>query len=360
MDTNEKMEQPTGAVQPSADVASDAVQDDITPSDAVCEGHGPDGAVPGDAGQSGNEPCDQETPAAEQPDGKQPADNRPAEAQTTEGQAPRRGVRTLLFAGAILLLCCIAAAVWIYRKNRLGAAVPGAAATAPTTTSAQTGDGGQRALTGTDALLADYFEENYNVDYASAIFADLTHDGENELIVFDSMDPAFTDYPALHGETIEPERMLESPNRTCVLHVDAEGAVIELYQFGVENWAGAQGGLYLYRQDGRDYLLTYQPTVWQGACEYRYALFSLSPDGEPLPLADGEWTRSFDTADAAEEYLFSEAFLEDPVYQAFEKEIAAYLKEAKPIVAYYTVYDAATRHDWVTEFAYLDEVLTQF
>lgn len=94
-------------------------------------------------------------------------------------------------------------------------------------------------------------------------YADLTHDGVDETITL----------------TREDETMIYSITVT-----DASGQ--ELWRGEASDWRGGQNGIYLYKKDGKHYLMEWVPAAQQGWYSYHYRVFSLDGDGSPTVLAE--------------------------------------------------------------------------
>ena len=162
------------------------------------------------------------------------------------------------------------------------------------------------ALNADDArqVLRTYFIDHYSEANCSAIYADLTHDGVEELLVLSMED---------------------------------------------SQW----GELYLTKSEGADCLLWYAPYTGAGRSDFQLALFSLGEDGAVL--------------DQIRERRFFPAGGVPQEGDADEAEIAAFLalaealmKDAEPVIVYDMIHDPMTGVDGPRRFAYLDALFTSF
>nr|WP_326185916.1 hypothetical protein [uncultured Oscillibacter sp.] len=201
-------------------------------------------------------------------------------------------------------------------------------------------------------VLRDYFAARYSEAGCSAVYADLTHDGAEELLVLELGDDRVGEPMQLHGSPLDPDRFTEG--RVTVLRAMADGTVTALYEYACSSSHAGWGELYLQKRDGLSWLLLYTPYTSAGRSDFEIALFSLGDDGElrdavreavTFPVEEGP-AREGD-ADGAE-------------IEAFLQNARDLLRDAKPLIVYDAVYDSATGADGPRQFAYLDELFTTY
>lgn len=201
-------------------------------------------------------------------------------------------------------------------------------------------------------VLRDYFSAHYSEAGCSAIYADLTHDGAEELLVLELGSDRAGEALLLHGGALDPDRFVEGS--VTVLRAMPDETVATLYTYTCASRHAGWGELYLQKQDGLPYLLLYAPYTSAGRCDFRIALFSLDGGGEireavrrevTFPVEEG--TAREDDADEAER-------------KAFLQTAQALLQDAKPLLIYNSIYDPETGADGPRQFAYLDELFTTY
>lgn len=83
------------------------------------------------------------------------------------------------------------------------------------------------------------------------------------------------------SETVELTELADGSLAWYELRVvDRNG--ITLWATAPALWHGGYTSVYACRLDGMDYLLQYEPEMWQGWADYAYRLFSLDEDGEAI------------------------------------------------------------------------------
>lgn len=201
-------------------------------------------------------------------------------------------------------------------------------------------------------VLRDYFSAHYSEAGCSAIYADLTHDGAEELLVLELGNDRTGEAMLLHGSALDPDRFTEG--RITVLRATPDETVTVLYTYTCGSRHAEWGELYLQKRDGLSYLLLYTPYTSTGRSTFEIALFSLRDNGDiqnevretaAFPVEEG--TAREGDADAAE-------------IEAFLQTAQALLRDAKPLIVYDAVYDPLTGTDGPRQFAYLDELFTTY
>lgn len=118
------------------------------------------------------------------------------------------------------------------------------------------------------------------------------------------------------------------PEKLCFVEAyDGEGQRLEAVEEGERLWSESgpyyaysfQDAVFLYRLNGEDYLLDYDPAMYQGCGDYHYSLFTME-DNRPTPV---QWNDvSFDLAFGS------------PTHREFDAEaIAAFLEEVNSLLA---------------------------
>ena len=182
--------------------------------------------------------------------------------------------------------------------------------------------------------LRAYFGEHYDPETDACVFADLTHDGRQELVTVQLW---------ADQAQAEPLSALAYPSmdefelgRVTVLRLTEEQTVEELWTREVGSAHAGWGECFLYRQDGADYLLEYSPYSNTGASEYSYRMFWLDAEGREQTQAENAVSFVTDRpeplpqdGDAAREEI-----------DAFGHEIFTYLQRAQVLLAYDEAEDA--------------------
>lgn len=201
-------------------------------------------------------------------------------------------------------------------------------------------------------ILRDYFSAHYSEGGCSAIYADLTHDGAEELLVLEMGSDRAGELIQLHSSALDPDRFTDG--RVTVLRAMPDETVTALYEYTCASQHAGWGELYLQKQEGLSYLLLYTPYTSTGRSDFQIALFSLGQDGEirdavreavTFPVEEGP--AQADDADETE-------------IRAFLQTAQALLRDAKPLLVYDSVYDPETGTDGPRQFAYLDELFTTY
>lgn len=162
---------------------------------------------------------------------------------------------------------------------------------------------------GTWESMEAYYRDTYADGNSRAFYADLTHDGEEDLVVLETWGDA-SDY------TLEA--------RVTVLARDLSGEVRTLFERQLDQSHGGWGWLYLYEENGKDYLVEYDPVLYEGTSRYAFSVFYLSAKGETVRVAgdilEFEWTGEIGRS------------LEDQI-RALNQEAFAYMEQSRVIAA---------------------------
>lgn len=121
----------------------------------------------------------------------------------------------------------------------------------------------------TGKFMETYYREHYDAGESRAFYADLTHDGQDDLIVLE-----------VRGDT--SDYTLEAA--VTVLSKDQSGEVRTVYERQMDQSHAGWGWLYLYEENGRDYLVEYDPILYEGVSRYAFSVFSLTPAGQRVQL----------------------------------------------------------------------------
>lgn len=123
---------------------------------------------------------------------------------------------------------------------------------------------------GTWESIEAFYRDNYDAGESRAFYADLTHDGQTDLIVLEARGDA-SDY------TLEA--------MVTVFARDRSGEVRRVYERQMDQSHAGWGWLYLYEEKGKDYLVEYDPVLYEGASSYSFSVFYMSGEGEKVQLA---------------------------------------------------------------------------
>ena len=198
-----------------------------------------------------------------------------------------------------------------------------------------------------DATLSAYFSENYDLGYAEAAYVDLTHDGNNELIVVEML-----------GEDFETPLMLSSvtdsgsflSGRMRVFSV-IDGAVRQIFErqnhYAHVGWMQ----MYLYTDETGAYLFDYNPSMFQGYADYVYTLFSLDAKGEAVVKDSNSFSfvsegDSFVPVDGSGKEVSADV-------KAFEALAQAYVEKSQPLIVYFETLDGQVLFDYLNRENYM-------
>lgn len=126
-----------------------------------------------------------------------------------------------------------------------------------------------------------FVEKNYPSGPASTLLRELTGDDRQELIV-------------INGRSQEQVSM-------AVYTIKDDGTVVTLYEDTASDTHAGWNWLYLYEENGRTYLFRYLPILYQGWGTYSYDIFSLTGEGEEIPLYSGAEDFDMTGGEASEE-----------------------------------------------------------
>lgn len=149
-------------------------------------------------------------------------------------------------------------------------------------------------------LLKEHFDARYREGQCSAIYADLTHDGAEELIVLEMEADRNGEPVQLHGGSLPADSF--NGGQVTVLAADGENGVEELYRFSCGPETGAWGALYLEQweggpalreegAEGGERLVAFSGAAPEAVPEYRGDTKTLlSYDGQTLRYLDELFT----------------------------------------------------------------------
>jgi hypothetical protein len=198
-------------------------------------------------------------------------------------------------------------------------------------------------VTKDDSALSTYFADTYAPGYAAAAYADLTHDGQNELIVVELFGEDEVTPLALSSVT---DASKFYAGRVSVFSAQSEAAIYTRDAFFSHvGWMQ----LYLYTDETGAYLFDYNPTVYQGYADYTYALFSLDASGD-VNLKKSN-AISFIISDGEDGLTYTDANGSNvsAAVAAFEAEAQSYIDRATPLLVYYEGLDGTVRFDYLNK-----------
>lgn len=201
-------------------------------------------------------------------------------------------------------------------------------------------------------ILRTYFMDHYSEASCSAVYADLTHDGVEELLVLTVEDDRVGEPVTLHGGSLDADSFTAA--RAEVLRAGADGEVLPIYRFTCGAEHSRWGELYLKKEAGEDYLLWYSPYTGAGRGDFQLAQFSLGMDGEVL---DRVRERIFFPAEGG---ALREGDADQAERAAFLDRAEALLRGAEPVIVYSVIHDPVTGTDGPRRFACLDALFTTY
>lgn len=190
------------------------------------------------------------------------------------GSALHKKTAAAVIAGVLVLGSGISACAWNLRGEQSREADPSRPASVSSAVS-----GSLSAIAGTRSALAsasadaevkkkaralyrDFYDANWNGKEKAVFFADLTHDGVDEmLITFQS------------GEKRDTKSNLN-------VYTVSGGNVKRIYYVAFGRSHMDEGEIYLYTEDGRQYLYRPVTDTGNGGCTVQYQVFGLSADGK--------------------------------------------------------------------------------
>ena len=123
---------------------------------------------------------------------------------------------------------------------------------------------------GTWESIEAYYRDSYKDGNSRAFYADLTHDGRDDLIVLETEGDA-SDYSLEAAVTVFTR--------------DQAGEIRTVYERQIDQSHAGWGWLYLYEENGKDYLVEYDPILYEGLSSYAFSVFYLNEEGERIQLA---------------------------------------------------------------------------
>ncbi len=192
-----------------------------------------------------------------------------------------------------------------------------------------------------DAALAAYFMDAYEPGYAAATYADLTHDGQNELITVELLDTDGVTPVELASVT---DAAAFSAGRVTVFALK-DGTLAAIYTREALYAHAGWMQLYLYTDETGAYLFEYAPSVYQGYADYTYALVSLDASGDAQTKESN--ALSFTVSAQGDGFSFTDAGGSDisADVAAFEAEAQGYIDRATPLLVYYEGLDGTVRFE---------------
>ena len=200
--------------------------------------------------------------------------------------------------------------------------------------------------------LQTYFAAHYSEAAASSVFADLTHDGQEELLVLEMGEDRMGEPIQLHSGDLDPDRFTQA--RVTVLRAGADEDVWPIYEFDCGSNHIGWGELYLKTWEGKPHLLWYAPYTSTGRSDFQLALFALEQDGTRRDVLRQQVT--FSVAGGSSR----EGDADQDAVGAFLAQAEELLANAKPVIVYNAIHDPISGTDGERRFAYLDELFTTY
>ena len=162
---------------------------------------------------------------------------------------------------------------------------------------------------GTWESIEAYYKDSYTEGNSRAFYADLTHNGCDDLIVLETQGDA-------SAYTLEA--------MVTVFTRDRSGEIRTVYERQIDQSHAGWGWLYLYEENGKSYLMEYDPVLYEGPSRYAFSVFYFSEEGERIRLAgdalEFEWNGETGKG------------LEDQI-KAFHQKAFAYMEHSQVIAA---------------------------
>lgn len=199
-----------------------------------------------------------------------------------------------------------------------------------------------------------FVEKNFPYGITSTLLSDLTGDGRQELIVINNHIGGFLPEDTEEARVLREEEKEETARDTrpvrntateypespaygsldymgiasgvsmSVYGIKDDKTVVSLYEDEASSSHAGWNWLYLYEEDGKNYLFRYLPVMYQGMGSYTFDIFSLTEGGEEVPLYSGEEPVNIAGGEVSEEFLTRIA--------AFLEQVHAYQKVSIPLV----------------------------
>lgn len=200
-----------------------------------------------------------------------------------------------------------------------------------------------------DAVLSAYFRQNYDLGYAEAAYADLTHDGQNELIVVELLSESDTPAPVELSSVTESGAFSAGYLRVFSL---VNGAAAQIYEREASYAHVGWQQLYLIADETGAYLFDYNPSVYQGYADYTYVLFSLDASGGAVVKESA--SLSFEVVPSGNGYKYKDAAGKDVSADVAALEAAArgYIERAVPLLVYFENLDGTVLYDFLNRELY--------
>lgn len=169
--------------------------------------------------------------------------------------------------------------------------------------------GSQTSGHGTWESIEAYYRDSYPKGNSQAFYADLTHDGRDDLIVLETQGDA-SDY------TLEA--------MVTVFTRDQSGEVRTIYEKQMDQSHAGWGWLYLYEENGMSYLMEYDPILYEGTSRYAFSVFYLDGEGRQIQLAGDTLEFEWNGENGKD--------LEDQI-RAFNQKVFVYMEHSRVIAA---------------------------
>lgn len=160
----------------------------------------------------------------------------------------------------------------------------------------------------------NYYAENYVNRKVNIFLRDLTHDGIKEMITVELLNN-------------EGEQLTSNDDIGQLLvsvFTSNEKSITKIYELSTGRSHACWNWLYLYKENGKDYLLQYNPTMYQGVGTYQYDIFYLDNSGQQVTLKkeDFNFTIQSETLDKSQE----------KEYKLWQRNADSYRKKSLPLV----------------------------
>lgn len=175
------------------------------------------------------------------------------------------------------------------------------------------------------AIYKDYFYNHYQDNSCSVIFSDLTHDGNDEMIILQMLEEDSTPKnirdPAVTAEDFKAAELI-------VLRAKPDNRISELSKTYIASQHSNWGQIYLYKDNAnynRAYLLNFNPYTMGGSSHYSYSLYYFSEKGKPVIFDENKVSfvaGEKDRAGSREKIM------------GFEQSVQEYIKVSKPLIVY--------------------------